>query len=80
MASLPTFTSYASAVVPTSGVAYTIGTADAVYVRATCTAMTLTLPTGGTVDCGAVVIGTIIPIPSVSATFSGGSLIAMKVQ
>ncbi len=82
MASLPTFTSYAQAVAATTTVAYSIGAADALYISATCNAgLTLTMPGGGTVAVGNAVIGTIIPIASVSATFGGtGGVVAMKVQ
>lgn len=81
MASLPTFTSYASAVAAATATPYSIGTADALYVTATCSSgLTLTLPTGGTVAVGNAVIGTIIPIPSTQAAFSAGGVVAMKVQ
>jgi hypothetical protein len=81
MASLPTFTSYAQAVAASTGVAYSIGTADALYVTATCSSgLSLTLAGGGTVAVGNAVIGTIIPIASTAATFAAGGVVAMKVQ
>jgi hypothetical protein len=81
MASLPTFTSYAQAVAATTTVAYSIGAADALYITATCSSgLTLTMPGGGTVAVGNAVIGTIIPIASVSAAFAAGGVVAMKVQ
>lgn len=79
MASIPTFTSFATTALRTDSTAFGFQ-ADGVYVRATCSALTLTTP-GGALDCGAPVIGTILPFPCTAAsTISGGSIIAFKAQ
>lgn len=82
MASIATHTSYATSISRLTTEAFGF-TADAVYVRATVTsaALVLTKPDATTINCGFPVIGTIIPIPCVSATFGGGgTILAMKVQ
>lgn len=82
MASLPTFTSYATSLSRTTGQAFGF-TADAVYIVATITTtqLVLTKPDGTTINCGFPTTGTIIPIPSVSGTFGGGGpIIALQAQ
>lgn len=80
MASQPTFTSFATNVLKSDTSAFGF-VADGVYVRATCTSLILTKPDGSTLDCGAAVIGTILPFPCTSAnTLTGGSIIAFQAQ
>lgn len=82
MASLPTFTSFAQSVVRLAADTSAFGfTADGVYVRSTCTSLILTRPNGTALDCGAAVIGTILPFPCTAAsTIAGGSIIAFQAQ
>jgi len=80
MASIPTFTSFAQNVARTDTTAFGF-TAAGVYVRATCTSVVLLKPDGTTLDCGAAVIGTILPFPCTAAsTLTGGSIIAFQAQ
>lgn len=79
MTAISTFVTYPICLKATTDVAYTIGTAQALLVTATCSSgLVLTLVDGNTVDVGNAVIGTIIPITSTKATFGAGTVVAMR--
>lgn len=69
---------YAKAEVATTNVAFTMGMADAVYIRVTITGgLTLTTPSGD-VSFGLVPIGTTLRVSCTKATFAGGEVVALK--
>lgn len=73
---------YARAVVATTNVNFSIGTADALLLmQAPQATVTLTLPDSTTVaiDASAMLPGQIIPIACTKAVFATGTFVAMKV-
>mgnify|MGYP000846896877 FL=1 len=83
MASIPTFVSFARTEVATTTVACTF-VADGAFVTDTlssgCTLTRAPGAGGGTIAIGNQTIGTYIPIPCTTATFSAGGLIFCKAQ
>lgn len=76
------FTSFHKAAAATTNTNFSIGTADALLITATCSSgLVLTLSDGSTtVDVGNALIGTLLPIRCTKAVFAAGSVVALQIN